>query len=59
MLDVVAVWVTLTTHAHGRFSDNAFLMQPGSRVLKFFPFEGFELSELKSTLRVEHVATYM
>ena len=57
--NAVALYVTLTTLAQGRFEDNAFLMQPGSRVLKFFPFEGFELSELKSTLRVEHVATYM
>lgn len=57
--DAFALYVTLTTLAQGRFEDNAFVMRPGSRTLKFFPFAGFELSELKATLRVEHTASYM
>ena len=57
--DKFALYVTLTTLAQGRFDDNAFVMLPGKKTIKFFPFDGFELSELKSTLRVEHTATYM
>jgi beta-mannosidase len=57
--DKFALFVTLTTLAQGRFSDNAFAMLPGKKTLKFFPFQGFELSELKATLRIEHTATYM
>ena len=56
--DRFALFVTLTTLAQGRFSDNAFVMLPGKKTLKFFPFKGFVLAELKSTLRVEHTATY-
>ena len=39
--------------------DNAFVMLPGKQTLNFYPFEGFDLAELKSSLRVEHTATYM
>merc|ERR1711971_1309294 len=49
-----ALYVTLTTLAQGRFEDNAFVMLPGTRTVKFYPFEGFVLAELKTTLRVEH-----
>ena len=57
--DKFALYVTLTTLAQGRFSDNAFVMRPGTKKLSFIPVLGFELPELKSTLRVEHAATYM
>ena len=56
--DVVAVWVTLTTRAHGRFEDNAFVMQPGSRVIKFFPWGELDMATLKSSLRVEDLSAY-
>lgn len=52
-----ALYVTLTTLAQGRFSDNAFLLEPGAaKVIGFHPFEGFALEELKASLRVEHLA---
>merc|ERR1712110_414655 len=54
--DAFALYVTLTTLAQGRFSDNAFVMLPGKKSIRFFPFLGFELSMLKQTLRVEHTA---
>lgn len=57
--DALALYVTLTTLAQGRFEDNAFVMMPGTKTVKFFPFEGFELAELNSSIRVEHTATYM
>jgi len=58
--DVVALYVTLTTLANGRFSDNAFLMLPGQHLIQFIPFNGpVDLATLTSTLRVEHVASYM
>lgn len=60
--DHVALYVTLTTLAQGRFSDNAFLLLPGAaqaRQIEFVPFTGFDFAELKSSLRVEHVAGYM
>jgi len=57
----VALYVTFTTRANGRFSDNAFLLLPGTRIIQFIPFGGNEvdIATLKATLRVEHVATYM
>ena len=57
--DALALYTTLTTLAQGRFEDNAFLMLPGTKTLKFFPFEGFDAAELKSSIRVEHAALYM
>lgn len=57
--DALALYTTLTTLAQGRFEDNAFLMLPGTKTLKFFPFEGFDAAELKATIRVEHTALYM
>ena len=57
--DNFALYVTLTTLAQGRFEDNAFVMLPGTKVVNFYPFEGFSIAELKATLRVEHTATYM
>ena len=56
--DAFALYVTLTTLAQGYFSDNAFVMTPGSRTIQFIPVQGFQMSDLKS-LRVEHAAAYM
>ena len=52
-------FVTFTTLAQGRFSDNAFCMTRGSLTVDFVPFAGFDIAELKSSLRVEHAAMYM
>ena len=57
--DAFALYVTLTTLAQGHFSDNAFVMQPGTQQLSFVPVAGFQLAELASVLRVEHAAAYM
>jgi beta-galactosidase/beta-glucuronidase len=58
--DKVAVYVTLTTTAQGRFSENAFVMTPGTRKLSFIPLPtGFDLAELAKTTRIEHAASYM
>jgi beta-mannosidase len=61
--DALALYVTLTTLAQGRFSDNAFLMLPvpGVVALQFVPVAGVpaDVAVLTSSLRVEHVATYM
>lgn len=58
--DAVALWVTLTTAAHGRFSDNAFVALPGKATVQFMPFgsEKVDIATLRSTLRVEDVSTY-
>ena len=63
--DATALWVTLTTRAQGRFSDNAFLLRPGAanaRTVQFIPFRDGtgkeDLGTLTSTLRVEHYAMY-
>jgi hypothetical protein len=36
--DAVALLVTLTAAAPGRFTDNAFLLPPGARVVQWLPF---------------------
>lgn len=57
--DKFALYVTLTTLAQGRFSENAFVMLGSTtKTIKFLPIEGFEMSQLQST-RVEHAAAYM
>jgi len=53
-----ALYVTLTTTAQGRFSDNAFVLRKGTVTIDFIPFKGFEIDELKRTLRVEHAQSY-
>ena len=58
----VALYVTLTTLAEGRFSDNAFLLTPamGAVTIRFLPFGGAaDVALLKKSLRVEHVAMYL
>lgn len=62
--DAVAVYVTLTTLAHGSFEDNAFLLLPPGRAIKFIPSASsphsnetaFEL--FQKSLRVEDVSLY-
>lgn len=56
----VAVYATLTTAAHGRFSDNAFIFSPPSATVQFLPYEGthLDMDLLKSTIRVEDVSSY-
>jgi len=58
--DKPALWVTLTTLAHGRFSDNAFLMLAGTRELQFIPFGDapVDIATLKATVREEDFSTY-
>jgi hypothetical protein len=57
--DKVALYVTFTTLAQGRFSDNAFVMLPGTQKIQFLPIKGFEMADLTGSLRVEHAAVYM
>ena len=56
--DKVVVYLTFTTLAQGRFSDNAFVMLPGVHTIQFLPIQGFVMAELTSSLRAEHVASY-
>lgn len=53
-----ALFVTLTTLAQGRFSDNALLLSPGDTAISFIPWSGFDAALLASSLRVEHLGTY-
>ena len=55
----VALYLTFTTLAQGRFSDNAFVMLPGTRTIQFLPIRGFKMAELVSSLRAEHAASYV
>ena len=58
--DAVAMYVTLTTLAQGRFSDNAFVIDGSGKVtVQFIPFGDLDLATLKSSLRVEDVSAYM
>jgi hypothetical protein len=54
-----ALFVGLTTAAHGRFSENFFIMAAGVRVLSFLPFGQLDMHALATTLRVEHVRSYI
>ena len=56
--NATALFVTLTTLAQGRFSDNAFAVLPGSpKTVTFEPFgDAFNATLLESSLRVEHLA---
>ena len=57
--DKPAMWVMLTTAAHGRFEDNAFLLRKGSRTLQFVAFVAGQEDSLRDTIRVEHVAQHV
>jgi beta-mannosidase len=61
-VSATAMWVTLTTLAHGRFEDNAFLLRPPGCAVAFLPTVGAPattLAEFTKSLRVEDVSTYM
>lgn len=53
-----AAFVTLTTQAQGRFSDNTFIMTPGTKKVQFLWFDKEDIDTLRSTLRVEHAQMY-
>jgi beta-galactosidase/beta-glucuronidase len=60
--DKTALYVTLTTKAIGRFSENTFVMVPGKdKVIEFVPFVGQKVDQavLKATTRVEHLGSYL
>ena len=50
--------MTLTTAAHGRFSDNAFEMIGGSKLVQVIPFGELDRAGLTKTLRVEDLAQH-
>jgi hypothetical protein len=59
-----ALFVVLTTHAPGRFSENAFLLEsgPAGKSVSFLSWTTLSkdvVSLLRSTLRVEHMAQYI
>ena len=55
-----ALFVTLTTEANGRFSDNAFFMSNSSTVtVDFLPFGDLNLTLLEASLRVEDLSLYL
>ena len=63
--DAVAMFVTLTTLAHGRFEDNSFLLRPPGTAISFelavpSPHASAENAwqTFSSSLRVEDVAAY-
>ena len=56
--DSTALFVTLTTAAAGRFSDNAVILTPGASTVAFIPWGALDLGLLASSLRVEHVAMH-
>ena len=60
--DKVALWVTLTTLAQGRFSDNAFFLPAATKTVQFVPFSpstaADDLAVLQASLRVEDFSMY-
>jgi len=56
--DVPALYVTLTTLAHGRFSEQAFLLNTETSI-RFIPFVDGQLDALKASLRVEDLSGNM
>jgi len=52
-----ALFVTLTTAAQGRFSDNAFIMAPGAAGVDFICWGPCDAVLLASSLRVEHAVS--
>jgi len=57
--DKFLAFVTLTTRAQGRFSENAFLMYPGTKQVQFNWFGNADVPTLRSSLRVEHAQMYI
>ena len=57
--DAVAIYVVLTTAAHGRFEPNAFPLIGSSREVKFLSWNGTaDVDLLKSTLRIDHAGKW-
>ena len=60
--DKVALWVTLTTLAQGRFSDNAFFLPATTKTLQFIPFSAStaasDRAALTASLRIEDFSMY-
>lgn len=60
--DRVAVWVTLTTLAQGRFSDNAFFLPATKKTIQFIPFSPSTAADdhhvLQASLRIEDFSMY-
>jgi beta-mannosidase len=63
--DKVALWVTLTTLAQGRFSDNAFLLPATTKTIQFVPNSpspstsaAEDMRVLKESLRIEDFSMY-
>ena len=60
--DKVAIWVTLTTLAQGRFSDNAFFLPATTKTVQFIPFSpstaAEDLKVLQDSLRIEDFSMY-
>ena len=56
----VALWVTLTTLAEGRFSPNVFLMATDTALVSFLPLDGRDVDRplLQRSLRVEAANEY-
>jgi hypothetical protein len=56
-----ALFVTLTTRAAGRFSDNAFLLtpSPNATIVTFLPWGELDEATLRASLRVEHLQQYL
>ena len=57
--DGAALFVGLTTAAHGRFSRNFFVMAKGKLEILFIPFGALDVATLNATLRVEHVRSHL
>ena len=57
--DAAAIYVVLTTAAHGRFEPNAFPLIGGSREVRFLSWNGTaDVDLLKSTLRIDHAGKW-
>ena len=55
--DTAALYVTLTTLAHGRFEDQSFLLLAGEKKrVPFYPFRDNQFELLQSSIRVESLA---
>lgn len=57
--DTLCAYVTLTTLAAGRFSDNAFFLTPGTTTVSFIPWQEGQYPMLVESLRMEHMASYL
>lgn len=57
--DATAAFVTMTTLAQGRFSDNAFFLSPPPappKTVAFYPWADDAVDTLRASLRVDHLA---